>query len=225
MMYRILLLPLLLTSCALEFNVDLGHGSAEDISSLDKDISSLDNWRGYKIDSVPEQWVIDDGAIHLTGGGAGDLITREQYESFDLKMEWKISPKGNSGVMYHVSETDGPTYFTGPEMQVLDNAVAGGDLLHSAGADYALHAPEADNTKPVGEWNESRILVDGAQVTYWLNGVQQCSYELWGEDWTARVAASKFKQWPGFGMNKTGHIALQDHGNPVWFRNIKIRTL
>ena len=189
-------------------------------------ISSLDNWRGYKKDAVPEQWVNEDGnTIYLTGGGAGDLITREQYESFDLTMEWKISPNGNSGVMYRVSETDGPTYFTGPEMQVLDNAVAGGDLLHAAGSDYALHAPTEDNSKPVGEWNEVRMVVNGAHVEYWMNGVQQCSYELWSEDWNARVAGSKFKQWPGFGMNKRGHIALQDHGNPVWYRNIVIRPL
>jgi len=207
----LLLLPLLITSCQM--------GTAYNISSLD-------NWRGYKKDSVPEQWVNEDeDTIYLTGGGAGDLITREQYESFDLTMEWKISPKGNSGVMYRVSEGDGPTYFTGPEMQVLDNSVAGGDLMHSAGADYALHAPTEDNTRPVGEWNEVRMIVDGPHVEYWLNGVQQCSYELWSEDWNARGAASKFKQWPGFGMNKRGHIALQDHGNPVWYRNIVIRPL
>ena len=214
----LLLLPLLLTSCALDLNVDFSYGVAEDISSLD-------NWRGYKKDAVPEQWVNEDGnTIYLTRRGGGDIITREQYESFDLTMEWKISPKGNSGIMYRVSETDGPTYFTGPEMQVLDNAVAGGDLLHAAGSDYALHAPAEDNSRPVGEWNEVRMLVDGAHVEYWMNGVQQCSYELWSEDWNARVAASKFSKWPGFGMNKRGHIALQDHGNPVWYRNIVIRT-
>ena len=205
----LLLLSLLCTSCQM--------GTAYNISSLD-------NWRGYKKDVVPEQWVNEDeNTIYLTGGGAGDLITREQYESFELSMEWKISPNGNSGVMYRVSETDGPTYFTGPEMQVLDNAVASGDLLHSAGADYALHAPAEDNSRPVGEWNEMRMIVDGPHVAYWMNGVQQCSYELWSEEWNARVAASKFKQWPGFGMNKRGHIALQDHGNPVWYRNIVIR--
>ena len=211
-MHRLLiLLPLLITSCQM--------GTVYNISSLD-------NWRGYKKDSVPEQWVNEDEqTIHLTGGGAGDLITREQYGDFVLTMEWKISPKGNSGVMYRVSEGDGPTYFTGPEMQVLDNAVAGGDLMHSAGADYALHAPSEDNTRPVGEWNEVRMVVDGPHVEYWLNGVQQCSYELWSEEWNARVAASKFKEWPGFGMNKRGHIALQDHGNPVWYRNIHIRSL
>ena len=208
-----LTLLFLVSSCA-----SLGMGGGDDISDLE-------HWRGYKKDHVPETWVMQDGAIHLTKGGGGDLITREQYGSFDLTLEWRISPRGNSGIMYHVSEGDGPTYHTGPEMQVLDNAVAGGDMLHSAGADYALYAPEADNTNPVGEWNAVRILVDGAQVTYWLNGVQQCTYELWGEEWSAKVAASKFAKWSGFGMNKVGHIALQDHGNPVWYRNIRIKPL
>ena len=207
----LLLLTLLCASCA-------HMGTAQNISSLD-------NWRGYKSDAVPEQGVNEgEDTIYLTGGGGGDLITREQYGDFDLRMEWKISPGGNSGIMYRVSETKGPTYFTGPEMQVLDNAVAKGDLLHSAGSDYALHAPAEDNSLPVGEWNEVRMIVEGAHVEYWLNGVRQCSYELWSEDWLARVAASKFSKWPGFGMNKSGHIALQDHGNPVWYRNITIRT-
>jgi hypothetical protein len=198
----------------------LGAGGAN------TDISSLDHWRGYKKDAVPETWVQDEeGAIHLTKGGGGDIITREQYGSFELELEWKISPRGNSGIMYHVAETDGPSYMTGPEMQVLDNAVAGGDLLHSAGADYALYAPEADNSKPVGEWNQVRMLVDDGHVEYWLNGVQQCSYELWSEEWKARVAGSKFAKWSEFGMHETGHVALQDHGNPVWYRNIRIRSL
>ncbi len=211
-------LALLMTSCS-----SMEKGAGGEFQSL----NSLDHWRGYKKDSVPEQWVMDaaSDALHLTRGGAGDLITREQFASFELQLEWRISPKGNSGIMYHVSEGEGPTYFTGPEMQVLDNAVANGDLLHSAGADYALHAPAADNSLPVGQWNRVRIVVNGPHVEYWLNGVQQCSYELWSEDWTARVAASKFAQWPGFGMSKTGHIALQDHGNPVWYRSIRIRRL
>jgi len=208
----LLLLSLLCTSC--------GH------MGTSQNISSLDNWRGYNKDAVPEQWVNEDGnTIYLTSGGGGDLITREQYESFDLTMEWKISPRGNSGIMYRVSETAGPTYHTGPEMQVQDNTGGGGNLLHYAGADYGLHGPTEDNSRPVGEWNEVRMVVNGAHVEYWMNGVQQCSYELWSEEWNARVAASKFKQWPGFGMNKRGYIALQDHGNPVWYRNIVIRSL
>lgn len=200
--------------------------SALGVGGAGADISSLEHWRGYKKETVPETWVQDEGgAIHLTKGGGGDIITRAQYESFDLQLEWKISPRGNSGIMYHVAETDGPSYMTGPEMQVLDNAVSGGNLSVSAGADYALHAPEADNSLPVGEWNKARIRVDGPHVQYWLNGVQQCSYELWSPEWEARVAASKFAKWPEFGRRKRGHIALQDHGNPVWYRNISITEL
>lgn len=190
-------------------------------------LDSLERWRGYRKDHVPEQWVEQDGAIHLTRGGAGDLVTREQFESFQLELEWKISPRGNSGIMFHVSEDQPETYMSGPEMQVLDNSVFDGevDLLHAAGADYALHAPAEDSSRPAGEWNAVRIVVDGPHVEYWLNGVRQCSYELWSEDWEARVAASKFAQWPGFGRNRTGHVALQDHGDPVWYRNIRIRRL
>ena len=185
--------------------------------------------RGYGQKEFPGSgWRVGDGTLKTIprnkGGKPRDLATDISFTDFEFECEWKVAPGGNSGIMYRVSETDGPTYFTGPEMQVLDNAVAGGDLLHAAGSDYALHAPAEDNSRPVGEWNEVRMLVDGAHVEYWMNGVQQCSYELWSEDWNARVAASKFKQWPGFGMNKRGHIALQDHGNPVWYRNIVIRT-
>jgi 3-keto-disaccharide hydrolase len=223
-MLNVLSIGLLLSGCVL-LGACNGPGGSGDGSAEWTDLSSLDHWRGYKQEAVPEAWVLDEGAIHLTGGGAGDLITREQFASFELELEWKISPRGNSGIMFHVLETEGATYMTGPEMQVLDNALAGGDLLHSAGADYALHAPAEDNTRPVGQWNAVRILVDGAQVEYWLNGVRQCAYELWSEDWKARVAASKFAQWPGFGLAERGHIALQDHGNPVWYRGIRIRSL
>ena len=188
---------------------------------------SLEHWRGFKQDAVPEGWTVEEGSIGLTGRGAGDLITREQFESFELAFEWKISPRGNSGVMFHVTEDYDQTYFTGPEMQVIDNAVFDGDLdmLHAAGADYALHAPAADDTRPVGEFNQARILVDGDHVEYWLNGVRQCEFTLWSEDWRARVANSKFGSMPGYGVQRNGHIALQDHGNPVWYRNIRIRRL
>lgn len=225
-----LLLPLALLVSLQACNGPSGAGGAGVASSGDgsgyTDISSLDNWRGYKKDGVPETWIQDaDGAIHLVRGGGGDLITRAQYRSFDLELEWKISPRGNSGIMYRVAETDGASYMTGPEMQVLDNSVAGGDLSVSAGADYALHAPAADNTRPVGEWNAVRIRVDGNSVTYWLNGVQQCAYELFSDEWEERVANSKFAKWPEFGRRSRGHICLQDHGDEVWYRNIRIRKL
>lgn len=184
-------------------------------------------WRGYQKEAVPAPWAFEDGTIHLTGGGAGDLMTRESFASFDLELEWKISPGGNSGIMWHVSEDQPAPYMTGPEMQVLDNAGHGDgrNPATSAGANYALHAPPRDVTRPVGEWNAARIRVDGPEVTYWLNGEEQCSFELWTAEWNALVAASKFKQWPTFGCNVEGHIVLQDHGDEVWFRHVRIRRL
>lgn len=191
------------------------------------DLGSRDAWRGYQQEVVPESWVIEHGTIHLTGGGAGDLTTVETFASFDLELEWRISPGGNSGIMWHVSEDQPAPYFTGPEMQILDNAghADGKNPATSAGANYALHAPPRDATRPVGEWNAARIRVDGPDVTYWLNGEEQCSFELWTQEWNALVAGSKFKQWPAFGRNVEGHIVLQDHGDEVWFRKLRIRRL
>lgn len=214
--------PLFLAACG-----DSDGPRAGESDAVWTSLDSADHWRVYKQESVPEGWVIDADGIHLVGTGVGDLITREQYASFELELEWKISPGGNSGIMYHVSEDQDATYMSGPEMQVLDNATLGDatDLLHASGADYGLYAPTEDDSKPAGEWNAVRILVDGPHVEYWMNGVQQCTYELWSEEWKARVAGSKFAQWPGFGMNETGHIAIQDHGNEVWYRKLRIRSL
>lgn len=214
-----------LLSCALLFVAascsSLGSGGQW------SDLSSADSWRGYRKDAVPAPWVFDGGTIHLTGGGAGDLMTVESYGSFDLELEWKISPGGNSGIMWRVTEDQNAPYMTGPEMQVLDNGGHGDgrNPKTSAGSNYALHAPPEDVTRPVGEWNQVRILADGANVTYWLNGEEQCAFELWGEEWNALVAGSKFANWPRFGKNVAGHIVLQDHGNEVWYRNVRIRRL
>ena len=190
-------------------------------------IETLDSWRGFKQASVPAGWAIEDGAIALVDSGAGDLVTRETYSSFELELEWKISPRGNSGIMFHVSEDFSPTYRTGPEMQVLDNAVFDGEMdgKHAAGANYDLQAPQDDDTRPVGEFNAARLSVENGHVEHWLNGVKQCEYDLWSDEWEAMVAASKFATMEGYGLQKTGHIALQDHGNPVWYRNIRIRRL
>ncbi|MEM1095738.1 MAG: DUF1080 domain-containing protein [Bacteroidota bacterium] len=194
------------------------------------DGETADGWRGYQQDSVPSSWKVEDGALYFDGGegGRGDIITAEQYTNFELKLEWKISECGNSGIFFRVTEDYGATYFTGPEMQVLDNtchpdAENGPD--RTAGANYGLHAPSEDVSKPAGEWNEVHLIVNGANVEHWLNGTKVVEYELWTDEWKAMVAETKFGAWEQYGLNEAGHIALQDHDDPVWYRNIRIKPL
>jgi hypothetical protein len=190
------------------------------------DGGSLDAWRGFKKDNVPAGWQVVDGALTRIGE-AGDLITRDQFGDFELTLEWKVAEGGNSGIMYRVTEDADETYETGPEMQVLDDArhKDGQSRLTAAGSAYGLYPAPAGVVKPAGEWNEVRIVVSGNHVEHWLNGVKVVEYELGSADWKAKVAASKFKQWPGYGRSTSGHIALQDHGDRVAYRNIKVRPL
>lgn len=183
-------------------------------------------WRGYQKKETPAGWVVEEGTL-TRAAPAGDIITEKQYKDFELSLEWKISEGGNSGIMYRVTEGAEDTYETGPEMQVLDDArhPDGHNRLTSAGSDYGLYAAPAGIVKPAGEWNAVRIVVKGRHVEHWLNGTKVVEYELESPDWEAKVAASKFRQWPGYGRAPKGHIALQDHGDRVWYRNIKIREL
>jgi hypothetical protein len=190
------------------------------------DGQSTAGWRGWKQAAMPAGWQAVGGALTRVDAG-GDIITTEPFESFELALEWKIEKGGNSGIFFHVTEEGGAMYESGPEYQVLDDSAHADGLKPetSAGSNYALHAPSQAAAKPPGEWNEARIVVNGAHVEHWLNGVKIVEYELWSDDWKARVAASKFAAWPIYGMAKTGHIALQDHGDPVAFRNIRIRPI
>jgi hypothetical protein len=183
-------------------------------------------WRGFKKTDMPAGWTIEAGALTRTGAG-GDIVTVDQFEDFELVFEWKVAAGGNSGVFYHVTEESTAVWHSAPEYQVLDNAghADGKKPETAAGSDYALHAPVKDVTRKPGEWNQARIVVKGAHVEHWLNGVMLLDYELWSSDWTERVAKSKFGKYPGFGKAKRGFIAIQDHGDTVSFRNIKIRTL
>ena len=183
-------------------------------------------WRGYKQQGMPAGWQVVDDALVRTASG-GDIITTEQYDSFELALEWKISAGGNSGVMYRVSEEGEASYHTGPEVQVLDNHRHrdGKNPLTSAGSCFGLYAPSKDVTKPVGSWNQMRLVVKGNHVEHWLNGDKIVEYELHSPDWNTRVEGSKFNEWPTFGRIPRGHIALQEHGNRVEYRNIKIRPL
>ena len=189
------------------------------------DDTSTAAWRGYRSESLPAGWQAVDGTLARVGE-AGDIVTREQFANFELELDWRVQPGGNSGVMFRVTETAEATYETGPEMQVLDDArhADGKSPLTSAGSAYGLYPAPRGIVKPAGEWNAARLVVDGAHVEHWLNGTKLLEYELWTPEWKAKVAASKFAEWPGYGMARRGHIALQDHGDPVAFRNIRIRT-
>ncbi len=189
------------------------------------DGTTLTGWRGYRTPAPPAGWTVADGVLSRTGPG-GDLMTSDEFGDFELQLEWKVGPAGNSGVIYRVATGPEQPWHTGPEMQVLDNAkhADGKNPITSAGSNYAVHAPVKDVTRPVGEWNAARLVVRGAHVEHWLNGVKLLEYELWSPDWDARVTASKFATLPGYGRAKRGHLVLQDHGDVVSFRNLRIRT-
>jgi hypothetical protein len=187
---------------------------------------SREGWIGYGQKEWPKGWELSEGVLHRAGSG-GDLMTAKEYGDFDLRFDWKISEGGNSGVMYRVSVEKGPAYETGPEYQVLDNARHrdGKSPLTSAGSLYALYPPTKDVAKPAGEWNQGRIVVHGNHVSHHLNGEEVVHVELGGADWNKKVAGSKFAAWKKFGANKRGHIVLQDHGDEVWYRNVRIKEL
>lgn len=193
------------------------------------DGTTLAGWKGYKKDAPGEGWKVEDGALTLTAGGSGDIVTADEFGPFELSLEWKIAPNGNSGIIYLVNEADAATqtYSTGPEMQVLDNdGHADGKFpSHRAGALYDIETPPDGAVKPVGEWNLAVVKYTGTGIEHWLNGVK-VSESSYGDDaWKKKVAASKFKTMPLFGTFPKGHIALQDHGDRVWYRNIKIKAL
>jgi hypothetical protein len=186
---------------------------------------TTNGWRGFRRTDAAG-WQVVDSALTRVGEGA-DLITQDQFANFELELEWKVAPGGNSGILFRVTEDAQQTYHTGPEMQVLDDAAHqdGQSRLTSAGSNYALHAAPEGVVRPAGEWNAVRLVVNGAHVEHWLNGVKIVEYQLWTPAWDSLVAASKFVEWPGYGRARRGHIALQDHGDTVAYRNIRIREL
>jgi hypothetical protein len=182
-------------------------------------------WRGYQTDGMPEGWREDDGALARLGS-AGDLVSRQTYDSFEFRGSWRISPGGNSGIFFHATEEQPAIYMSAPEMQVLDNrAYDGLGAVHSAGANYGLHAPPRDVSRPAGSWNHFVLRVEGDRVRHWLNGVATADYVLGSPEWEALVAASKFTAWPPYGRAGEGHLGLQDHGNDVWYRDLRVKRL
>jgi hypothetical protein len=193
---------------------------------------STKGWHRWGQQTAGEQWEVMNGAIRLdkSKGEHGDLVTDTTYGDFDLKLDWKISPKGNSGVLFYVQEDTvkyKETFYTGLEMQVLDNNGHPDGKIHKhRAADlYDLIAGSSEPVKPVGEWNQVEIYSRNGYLKLFINGVNVVSTTLWDEHWKELVAGSKFKDWHDFGNFHTGKISLQDHDEEVWFRNIKIRKL
>ncbi len=191
------------------------------------DGSSTSQWRGYKQEAFPAKgWVVEDGWLRVVaGGGGGDLISTGEYENFELELEWKAAKGANSGIMYLTGEEEGAPWMTAPEYQIFDDEDAHSTSDTSAGSMYALYAPENKTLHPAGTVNRARIVVASNRIDHYLNGVLVCSAVRESKDWNARVKKSKFGSMKLFGTLDRGHIALQDHGNDVWFRNIRIREL
>lgn len=194
------------------------------------DGTDTQHWRGYRKEGMPATWSITEaGALYTTGGeDGGDIVTKEQYGNFELELEWKVAEESNSGIMFRVTEDHDVPYRTGPEFQILDDSAYADQGLRpetSTGANYDMHAPSANVARPTGEWNHTRLIANGPHVEHWLNGEKIVEYELWSDDWKQRVAGSKWVEMPNYGMHPVGHICLQDHGNEIWFRNIRIRRL
>jgi hypothetical protein len=192
-------------------------------------------WHTYNQKTFGPAWKVQDGTLFcdttykIPKGQEGDICSDGVYENFDLKYEWKISKNGNSGVMFLVQESEkfSAPYMTGPEMQVLDNDGHPDGKIHKhrAGDLYDLIASSSEPVHAVGEWNEAEIKLDHGSLTLFLNGVQVVSTTMWDKNWDDLVAGSKFAKMPGFAKARSGHIDLQDHGNNVWFRDIRIKIL
>ena len=194
--------------------------------------STINGWHTYNKTGVGAAWTANDGVFHLdtkVKNGGGDLITDKEYGNFDLKYDWKVSPGANSGVIFYVNEDPkyGATYSTGIEMQVIDNEghPDGKNIKHRAGDLYDLIESSKESAKPIGEWNKAQIVSNNGNLTMFLNGVQIVKTTLWDDSWKNLIAGSKFAKWQNWGTFKKGKIALQDHGDEVWYRNISIKEL
>ncbi|MEO6813628.1 MAG: DUF1080 domain-containing protein [Ginsengibacter sp.] len=196
------------------------------------DGKTMDGWRTYQNQTSPS-WAVDSGTLHCKGSSANygaitaDLITKNQYENFDFMCDWKISPGGNSGILYMVTENTPYSYLTGPEYQIIDDKNFPEKLeeWQHTSANYAMNPAPTAVPNAVGEWNHARIVENGNHVEHWLNGKKVVEYELYSADWNQRKMNSKWKDDTTYAQSKRGHISFQNHGSEAWFKNIKIKEL
>lgn len=220
-------LAVVLCVATLTGNAQDGNRTASSWKSL-FDGTSTSSWRQFRGKEFPAKgWAVENGALrHIAGAGGGDLTTVDEYGDFDLRFEWKVAEGANSGVMYRSSEGESAPWATAPEYQVLDDAkhADGKDPRTAAGSCYALYEAAGKVLKPVGEFNEGRVVAIGTRVEHWLNGLRVLAFDTASEEWKAKVKGSKFKDMAKFATMAAGRIVLQDHGDDVWYRNIRIRS-
>jgi hypothetical protein len=185
-------------------------------------------WHAYNGKGMPAGWQVVDGVLTRVEKAA-DIVSDREFDNFELVVEWKIPPKANSGLFYRVVEhpDDTSMWMAAPEYQLIDDRGYPGPLkpTQKTAGNYDLQPPSVDATKPAGEWNTTRIVVNGAHVEHWLNGKQIVAYELWTDEWNKQVAQSKFKDHPRYARAKRGRIGIQDHGDRIAFRSVRVRPL
>jgi hypothetical protein len=193
------------------------------------DGTTTNGWRIYQNKKV-DDWDVKNGELYCKVEGVSkraDLITNDKYENFEFQIDWKIAPKENGGIIYMVTEDNGATYESGPEYQLIDDEGYPEKIkdVQLSGANYDMNPPTTKVVKPVGEFNHTKIVINKGHVEHWLNGTKVVDYQLWTPEWEQIKAKSKWRDVKTYGMSKIGHIALQDHGGGVWFKNIKIKPL
>jgi hypothetical protein len=220
---------LLFSSCSREKENTLSAKEKEQGWVLLFDGSTTNGWRNYK-SAEADSWAVANGELYCKENGVNkraDLVTVNQYENYELAIDWKIVPKKNSGIIYMVTEENNASFESGPEYQLIDDLGYPDKLQDKqlSGANYDMHAPTVKVANPAGQYNRTKIVINNGHVEHWLNGTKVADYQLWIPEWEQLKAGSKWKDVKTYGMSKKGHIALQDHGGGVYFKNIKLRQL